>query len=204
MYDPYTAYQNEYLADPSYAAANTLLALSNAGGGVLSDESQSTFFRLLGFNSVVAANGGRNFTVPSLDTMASQMWLGTTHTVAGMTLLMRDQNTTYPATAYYVTSGWTRDEVFIRTTYALFALWAILLIILTAIFFRPAVSSSIDAYTAARLAARTRGCLDGYGLQDEHGLAMEFKQLGDGSPLSPVGMIEAGAGVPLQRKRTYR
>ncbi|KAJ7137829.1 hypothetical protein C8R44DRAFT_728032 [Mycena epipterygia] len=102
----------------------------------------------------------RDYAQPSLEEMAAGLWRGISYTVAGIGLLSRTNDTSYPAVQTGVAAVYIREKHFAMAAYALLAVWLLLLIGITVRSFRPTFGPSFDSYVTASLVQDRPAVLD--------------------------------------------
>lgn len=147
-----------------------------------------------------------SYKMPSLDTIANELWGGAMHMGAAIGALSRRGGQVVPVIEHSAMSGRVRDKYFALATVALLGGWAGMLLLCTFRMFRATFAPSLDSYTAARL------LVDVPFLVDEHccgelelngNLRAGFKRVGDGEPGAPTGHIASGGAGMLVRNREY-
>ncbi|KAK6992400.1 hypothetical protein R3P38DRAFT_3226278 [Favolaschia claudopus] len=79
--------------------------------------------RALGYVPNVHDGGNPGYTQPTIDEMATGFWRGVSYNVAGLGLLSRSNDTSYPAVQSGQTAVHVRERRFAGGAYALLALW---------------------------------------------------------------------------------
>ncbi|KAJ6531206.1 hypothetical protein B0H19DRAFT_966910 [Mycena capillaripes] len=154
----------EALLDPLYALFYYLDTSSNLFS--TSHPLTLAVTRALGFvglspvDPVTGELGAETFSQPSLAEMATGFWRGVSYTVAGIGLLSRANDTSYPAVESGQTAVYVRERSFAVAAYALLAIWLLLLVAVTARSFRPTIGGSFDSYTTAKLIMKKPGLVE--------------------------------------------
>jgi hypothetical protein len=99
---------------------------------------------------------------PSLNEAALAFWTGASHMAAAINI-GASQYRDLDLTNRYFVSGRERDPVFLSCALGVIAAWLILLLVLTAMLFRPAFASNMDNRTAARMCAERPELLNDVG-----------------------------------------
>ncbi|KAK7019499.1 hypothetical protein R3P38DRAFT_2631774 [Favolaschia claudopus] len=116
--------------------------------------------RALGYVPLVQDGGNPGYTQPTIDEMATGFWRGVSYNVAGLGLLSRSNEVTYPAVQSGQTAVHVRERRFASGAYALLALWLLLLVFITARSFRPTFAGSFDSYITAKLVQNKPGLVE--------------------------------------------
>jgi len=88
---------------------------------------------------------------PTPQRFAEMMWYGVTHMAASLSTLSRTSDIEYEATSYASVSGYVRDDKFFYGVIGLLGLWAVGLLVTTALFLRRTFCDSMGSYVAAQL-----------------------------------------------------
>ncbi|KAJ6490670.1 hypothetical protein C8R47DRAFT_977208 [Mycena vitilis] len=149
----------EPLLDPLYAL---FYYFDNGGRTHLFTDNALTAgtVHALGFVSLSNGDGLQSYTQPSLQEMAAGFWRGVSYTVAGLGLLSRASDKSYPAVQSGQAAVYVRERKFAIPAYILLGVWLLLLILITARSFRPTIGSSFDSYTTAKLIMEKPGLLE--------------------------------------------
>ena len=103
-----------------------------------------------------------NFTQPTLNDLADNIWIGVAHMTAGIGLLSRTSDTVYSATVQQTTSGRIRSTKFAVGAIALLLVWFVTLTFATARSYRMTFSDSLNSYVAGRLLTKEVRLVEGY------------------------------------------
>lgn len=139
----------EPILDPLYAMLfyfGTHVTSLNADSGY-----RAAVARALGFVGTSPRDGAQTSTQPSLKEMATAFWRGVSYTVAGVGLLSRTNDTTYPAVQSGVAAVYVREPRFASAAYTLLGVWLLLLVVVSVRSFRPTFGGSFDSYVTAKL-----------------------------------------------------
>jgi hypothetical protein len=162
--------------------------------------------RMLGYTPVFDdVRGTTTFTQPSLEQIADQLWLGTSHMGAAIGLLARGSKS-YPAQEFASVSGRQRHMPFIYGGLFLLGGWLFMLMFCTMRMYRATFGDSLDSYVAARLLADVPYLVNGHccgELANNAGLREPFKRVGDSGPGYPVGHVASGGVGALVTGREY-
>ncbi|KAJ7112941.1 hypothetical protein C8R44DRAFT_631256 [Mycena epipterygia] len=146
---------------------------------------RASVMRGLGFVGHSLGDRNQTYTQPSLDVMATGIWEGISHTVAGIALLSRAQQT-FSAKEPGTVAAYVREKKFAIAAYTLLGVWLFLLIAITARSFRPTFAPSFDSYATARLVQDRPNVLDSS--DGELNLREAFERVGgDGLGFGRVG-----------------
>ncbi|EIN11411.1 hypothetical protein PUNSTDRAFT_42678 [Punctularia strigosozonata HHB-11173 SS5] len=154
---------------------------------------------------------GVAFLQPNLSTMATQLWVGTTHMTAALSLLSRDSVHFDNALQFIPVTGRVRRPAFIALAVAAIGIWFLILVYCTFRMYRPTFSSSLNGYAAARLLADWPELVDGHccgDLMENTNLRKKFGRVEDTRPDEPLGHIgvphtETEHETPLDSARAY-
>ncbi|KAK7038156.1 hypothetical protein R3P38DRAFT_538780 [Favolaschia claudopus] len=147
--------QGEPLFDPLFA----MLSYFNSGL-FQNDQLKAGVARALGYVGLSDDQGSQLYTQPGLDEMATGFWRGISYHVAAVGLLSRANDTSYPAVQSSLSAVHVREWRFAVGAYALFALWLLLLVLLTARSFRPTFAGGFDSYLTAKLVQHNPGLVE--------------------------------------------
>ena len=127
-------------------------------------ELQCTTVRQLGYKTFIDPNSpwDFNYTQPTLDDLANNIWLGVTHMTAVTGLLSWTSDTVYSANVYQTTSGRTRSPNFVGGAIVLVSMWLAALVYATARSYRTTFSDSLNSYEAGRLLTHEVDLVEGH------------------------------------------
>ncbi|KAF8525034.1 hypothetical protein BU17DRAFT_42096 [Hysterangium stoloniferum] len=111
-------------------------------------ESESILVKQLGYKVIFNNGNMLNFSQPSLDELASRIWLGVEHMTAGIGSLSSTSNSFFPSTL--PSSGRIRSNAFAIGLYALLGLWLCGLILVSIMEYRPSINSQLGSRIAVR------------------------------------------------------
>jgi hypothetical protein len=160
---------------------------------------------MLGYN-VSLDDQSLRFAQPSLDIMGENLWRGTAHMGTAVGLLSQQDGHAYPVVVHDLVAGRTIDGTIARVVWALCAIWFILLLGSTFIFFRPTFGDSLNSYVAARLLVERPTLVAGYGcgsLLDNMEMSAKFDTVGDSKTGETEGHIAPGGDGALIQNRKY-
>jgi len=200
MYNGTTAQGGEPLLHPTDAALRALdqsLPYTQFSG--------SAIITMFGYD--VDLNGGNlNFSQPSLDVMAQRLWQGMAHMGAAVGLLSQQNGHAYVVTVHGFVAGRTIDVVLARLMWAISAIWFLLLLGGTFMFFTPTFGDSLNSYVAARLLVENPTLVEGYccgSLQDNIQMGAMFVTVGDSNVGETIGHVTPGGAGTLNKNRKY-
>ncbi|KAJ7461580.1 hypothetical protein FB451DRAFT_1497571 [Mycena latifolia] len=179
----------EFLIDPLYALLYYFSTHATSLDG--DDVYRAATVRALGFVGLSPGGGSQTYAQPSLEAMAAGFWRGVSCTVAGVALLARTNDTTYPAVQTGFAAMHVRQLRFALGAYALLGLWLCLLAVVTARSFRPTFSGSFDSYITAKLVLDKPGLV-----ASASGQRAENTKLRE--PFGRVGMDDFGRVVVVE------
>jgi hypothetical protein len=200
MYNGTTAQGGEPLLHPTDAALGALdqsLPYTKFSG--------SAMITMLGYN-VNLDGTNLNFSQPSLDVMAQRLWQGMAHMGAAVGLLSQQNGHAYPVAVHDFVAGRTIDDVLARLVWALSAIWFLLLLGGTLMFFTPTFGDSLNSYVAARLLVENPALVEGYccgSLQENMKMGAMFVTVGDSKVGETIGHVTPGGVGTLNKNRKY-
>ncbi|KAF8525035.1 hypothetical protein BU17DRAFT_62765 [Hysterangium stoloniferum] len=109
-------------------------------------ESESILVKQLGYNVIFDNGNMLNFSQPSLDELANQIWLGVAHMTAGIGSLSSTLDTSFPSTLQ--SSGRIRSKGFAIGAYTLLASWLCGLIFVSIVDYRRSSNSQLGSDAA--------------------------------------------------------
>jgi len=201
MYNSTTAQGGEPLLHPTDAALKALdqsLPYTKFSG--------SAMITMLGYGIDLNGPGSLNFSQPSLDVMAQRLWQGMAHMGAAIGLLSQQNGHAYLVTVHGFVAGRMIDVVLARLVWAISAIWFLLLLGGTFMFFTPTFGDSLNSYVAARLLVENPTLVEGYccgPLEENMKMGAMFVTVGDSKVGETIGHVTPGGAGTLNKNRKY-
>lgn len=149
---------------------------------------------------------GQSYAQPSLDVMVERLWQGAAHMGSAIGLLCQQNGHTYPVTIHVPIAGRTINGPIAKLVWALGALWFVLLLGCTFMFFRPTFGDNLNSYVAARLLVENPTLVDGHccgSLDENMEMSVEFETVDDSKMKEIIRHVRPGGQGILNRNRIY-